>query len=179
MLPRNTRHQVTRQRVEDWLTERGGGRGRGRDSRLEAQRRFVKRAIALGKEKGVRTFSEKSVLPEQIGLQSLQYLLEEKVLDYKGVKNTGGGSAWVLDLWDLVLAERDGCRLTKPVLVPVARSESPKPGVAVFQEEAIPQVVILPQKDPSWGMRLIEAYLNRDDDTIMRLAMQVSGREGE
>jgi hypothetical protein len=154
------RSMLLRERVRDVVAQISYG------DAAYGRRQFVKRAIELGQHAGLRLWSDRTVPMEQVGLGSLRSLLGEVTSGGR----RGVNEHWVLDLWELVLHEH----FHGPVrLVRDQESEpeqTPNSGVVVFadrkRDKQREQLQALP-------MRLMEAYLGRDDEMFMGLLLEV------
>jgi hypothetical protein len=178
--PLASRSARVRERVLDHLMERGG---RVSPSRMDdARHDLVMCAIRLAKERGMRLWTDRSKDQVSLGLQSLETLLGEKVVIMpprkKGepsIKATGKNLNWVLDLWEVALDyhHREPLyQVRKPAeeIVPVTLEE------ARAMNDSGPTVVAITQP-VSISSRLLDAYLARDDEAIMRLAIEVEALE--
>jgi hypothetical protein len=126
---------------------------------------FAKRACELGAHAGLKLWSDRTIDMQRSAVNSLKTLLG----DYTSGDRRGVNEHWVLDLWELVLHEhyRGPVRIVRPEPTTPAVAES---GVVVFadkkREKQTEKLLALP-------MRLLEAYMARDDETFMGLLLEV------
>lgn len=179
---RNTAHTkrcaVIRERVLDHLMERGG-----RVSRLrmtEAKYDFAKMAVRLGVESGVRVWKESGGKEQiEVAKQSLDTLLGDKVVINPGKNGqpakrvTGVNVGWVLDLWEAVLDHYH----RQSVYVRPALTVVPEPEDGAGDDGDGPQWVAEPPAERALSDRVLDAYLNRDDEAMMRLAVEIERLE--
>lgn len=159
------RCDVLRERIEDWIAAHGGTRSTA--ARDDMQRLFVKRALSVGRERGMKLWHSKTMSPEDCALSSLRILLREKSNTTKGRTYTGSNLRWILDIWEAALDELTRGTRPKLEVVPAPEPEDPETvgfGVRVFAPAK-------PEK--SLGTRILEAYLKRNDDLIVNLAEEV------
>jgi hypothetical protein len=174
------RSEVVRERIEDHLM-RSGGRI-SRDRYEVAREDFLSTALRAAERAGMRSWTG----PDKHAIRasakgSLQVLFGEKVnvtpgKGGSGAKNrTGVNVSWVLDVWENALnvinrqdpAHRENDEHT--YLRAGARFDEP------YVEPADgPQVIKIVK---SLSTRVIDAYLGRDDEEMLRLALEIEDLE--
>lgn len=175
------RSKVTRERVLDMLMQMGGRHGD--PVKLQAARdEFCTTAVRIGRERGMRLWKDESATVVDGAHSSLAVLLCEKRVVNKGTIATGVNSAWVLDLWEAALDYyfRDpvwGHHRASLTLVgaPATTDEEidalNADGPTVFAKPVVPPAA------KSLSMRLLEAYLAKDDEQMMAIAVEVESLE--
>jgi hypothetical protein len=181
------RSQVVRERIEDYLMRGGGNRSREHYEQRRAD--FINAAVRTAERLDMRRWKASGTKTVAHGAQdSLKVLFGEKgaYTNHKGehgaFKRTGVNSGWVLDIWEATL---DHQIREDPFLRAVERDdqfrESEEPDVTELDEierlnEGGPKAFAIGHASPI-SMRLLDAYLNRDDETIMRIAVELEAYE--
>jgi hypothetical protein len=172
------RSAVLRERVEDYLASHGAHR-----NPAGARADFATAAVRTATRFGMRTWRDSTKTTQEAAERSLGVLLGE-VVNVRSGKNgsgalryTGVNDAWVLDIWEATLEHyvrddpftRELARKDELVATEV---ESTRAELDRLNGQAGVQVFRTTDESPV-GMRIIEAYLARDDDAIMRIAMEL------
>lgn len=148
------RSTAIRARVEDALNQLGHGN-------IEAGKcRFLEHAIWCAERKQMRLW--KKVSPEQqirVATRSLNTLLGEVGVVENGKTWTGRNKNWVLDIWEVAL---DDWFYIKEV--PVVGTETFSASEICEEEDA---------RQKSLSLRILEAYIKRDDNAMIDLAEEV------
>lgn len=180
------RSAIVRERIEDYLKASGGKRGR---EDYEARRlEFIGYAVRTANRLGMRTWKESGTKKVEHGaIDSLKVLFGEKSAwtnhkDERGAfKRSGVNSAWVLDIWEATL---DHLVREDPFLKEIERENEQREvqreltqrteedELERLNSEPGPRVFKIADTAPI-SVRLLDAYLNRDDDAIMRIAVEL------
>lgn len=183
------RYELVRTRVEDWLGMHGATRSEA--ARHDAEILFVRTAIRVGRDRGMRLWKDNAKGMEETALKSLRYLLREYSVRSARDKiiRTGGNAHWVMDLWEAAINEltreapRRVSRPPDPAVEelpePLARTTAQElkdlnghSGPQVFKEE-------LEEVKRSLAMRVLDAYLEKDDGLMLELTREIEQLERE
>lgn len=177
------RSEVIRERIEDYLMRSGGKHSRERY--LALRKDFVQAAIRTAERAELRIWKGDDQHRVKYNAEhSLATLFGEVSVNSRKpggggtVARTGVNAAWVLDIWEATLDHinrEDHLTREREREEEVARGarddlvfEEPESGgVRVFQIA----------KTAPISLRLLEAYLGRDDETIMRIAVELESIE--
>lgn len=158
------RNEIVRERVRDHLGHTGG-----RSNWRNAKEDFVRAAIRIGRERGLRLWNDTTKESLESGISSLETLLEEKHVHQRdGSSTTGRNVNWVLDLWEATLDH-----YTRE---PLYRPETTDPAVEQLEGPAFKHIPVV-QRSRSLSLRILEAFLQRDEEKILMLAGEVEQLE--
>jgi hypothetical protein len=179
-----TRSEVIRERIEDHLM-RSGGRN-SKERYLAIREDFITTAVRTAQRAGLRTWKgDDEHRLRDSAAKSLKVLFGEFVVVSRAsrtkpgsgaVNRTGVNSGWVLDIWEATLdhiTREDHLSRETKLQAEIAAGDTkgtytePTDGPKVFNITAAAPV----------SVRLLEAYLARDDETIMRIAVELEHEE--
>lgn len=176
------RSETLRERIEDYLMRSGGRDSRDRYEALRED--FIVTAIRTAEREGRRLWKADDPHKVQYNARrSLQVLFGEVENVTYGTngsgarKRTGVNVSWVLDVWERALnvLNREDVFTREQ-----RRQEELKRGSTDFGPPAEPadgpQVFKIVADKPI-SVRILDAYLNRDDEAMMRLAVEIEGLE--
>lgn len=150
------RSDALRERVRDAVTLLGHG---DEDYGLY---QFSRRCVSIAEVRGLRMWKSREGKPEhELALNSMQNLLQ--------IRNGGTGRSehWVLDIFEAGLDDiyRGKTNSRRPPDPADDQLGDDEVGVQPFAEERKPL-----------GMRVLEAYIARDDDVILELVDEITRR---
>lgn len=175
------RSEVIRERIEDYLMRSGGKNSRERYLHLRDD--FVRSAIRTAERAGLRTWKgDDQHRVHHNAESSLRILFGEKSVTNSrpggAVVRTGVNAAWVLDIWEATLDHinrEDLLTREQERLEEIDRGLRDEP---IFEEPEDGGVKVFQiAKTAPISLRLLEAYLGRDDEGIMRIAVELEGIE--
>lgn len=172
------RSEVIRERIEDHLMRSGGKHSR--DRYLAIRRDFIMTAMRTAERLGIRTWKGDDPHKQRYAAEhSLATLFGEVSVAQKGPKGTVGAvyrtgvnTGWVLNIWEATL---DHITRESALVREAERQEELDAGRDdgdYTEPEDGPRVFNI-AKDAPVSVRLLEAYLGRDDETIMRIAVEL------
>lgn len=173
------RSAVVRERVLDLLGQLGARHGDERRAQ-QARDQFLYTAIRVAKDRDMRLWKDETHTLYEGAKSGLEVLLGEKRVINRGTIATGVNSSWVLDIWEATLDHyfRDPIFKDRAYLTVV-----PEP-LTDEQVEALnadgPSFIAVPKAEPTpraLSMRVLEAYLARDEETFMALLLEVEELE--
>ena len=172
------RSEVIRERIEDYLMRSGGKHSRERY--LALRKDFVQAAVRTAERAGLRVWKGDDHHRVKYNAEhSLATLFGEVTVNSRKpggggtVPRTGVNAAWVLDIWEATL---DHINREDHLTREQERQEEIDRGVRdepIFDEPDEGVKVFQIAKTAPISLRLLEAYLNRDDDGIMRIAVEL------
>lgn len=124
---------------------------------------FLKRAIKLAEENDLRLWQSKTNTLEESARDSLRILLGEKHIPSTHGVYTGVNEYWVLEIWERACDHFDAGALH---LVREGESEEK------FTRSTC-SLPLVGQRIASIKERLLEAYLQRNDDEILKIADEI------
>jgi hypothetical protein len=170
------RSEIVRERIEDHLMRSGGKNSR--DRYIAIREDFVRSALRTAQRLGIRSWKGDDANRIQHNAHSsLSILFGEKAVTSSraggAVVRTGVNAGWVLDIWEATLDHitREGSeerKAERQAEIAAGPRDDGSPindpgGIKVFNIAATAPV----------SVRLLEAYLGRDDETIMRIAVEL------
>lgn len=176
------RSEVIRERIEDYLMRAGGKHSKERY--LAVRKDFVQAALRTAERAGLRTWKgDDQHRVKHNAEHSLATLFGEVSVSSRKpggggtVLRTGVNAAWVLDIWEATL---DHINREDHLTREQERQEEIDRGLRdepIFDEpEEGPRVFAIAKTAPI-SMRLLEAYLAKDDEGIMRIAVELEAYE--
>lgn len=180
------RSAIVRERIEDYLMASGGKRSREDFEKRKLE--FIGYAVRTAKRLGMRIWKESGTKKAEHGAtNSLRVLFGEKTAwtnhkhERGAFRRTGVNSAWVLDIWEATL---DHLVREDPFLRAIEReneerevqremlTRTDEAELSRLNQQTGPRVFHIADTAPI-SVRLLDAYLNRDDDAIMRIAVEL------
>lgn len=171
------RSAVVRERVLDVLGQMGARHGEERKTQ-QARDQFLYMAIRVAKEQDLRLWKDETKTLYEGAKSGLEVLLGEKRVINRGVIATGVNVSWVLDIWEATLDHysRDPIFRNRAHLQAVPPEKLTDAEIAEMQADG-PSFVAEPKRERALSMRVLEAYLERDEETFMALLLQVEELE--
>ena len=173
------RSEILRERIADYIMASGGRAGEDRARAIRED--FVDAAVRIADRRGMRTWKGADDSARRYSASSsLEVLFGEKVntVGGKGGKGghrrTGVNSRWVLDIWEATL---DHLTREDPFSRPVQEPEETPDDVNVEPDADDGVRIYQSARTGSLSASILDAYLSRDDEAIMRIAIDVEGLE--
>lgn len=170
------RSAIVRERVLDCLGQMGARHGDERKS-SQARDQFLYAAIRIAKDRGMRMWKDETHTFYDGAKSGLEVLLGEKRVINRGVIATGVNAAWVLDIWEATLDHYSRDPIFRNHLKVVADDARLTDEDIEEMNSRGPQIVAVPKPERALSMRVLEAYLARDEETFMALLLEVEGLE--
>lgn len=146
---------------------------------LDAREDFLATAVRVARDRGLRLWKDDHTPVIDGARSSLAVLLKEKenIAAGEGGRparmHTGVNASWVLDIWEAALEH-----LNREDPFSRRREAERTSRLTAEELEAMqdggPQFI---QVGQSLSARILDAYLGRDDEAIMRIAIEIEGLE--
>lgn len=171
------RSAVVRERVLDLLGQLGARHGDERKAQ-QARDQFLYTAIRVAKDRDMRIWKDDNHTLYEGAKSGLEVLLGEKRVINRGTIATGVNLAWVLDIWEATLDHyfRDPIYKERAHLKAVPNEKITDDEVEALNADG-PSWLAVPKRERALSMRVLEAYLARDEETFMALLLQVEELE--